>query len=133
MSEPKPVQLGLCCMNTTLKKEKKVYASRKIIVRIIDERGIEELKTRVTKNLEDLLKMIDWNEENGIRVFRLSSEMFPHKTNPKVPDYDYDFALDLLKQIGEKARNYDHRLTFHPGQYNVLSSLKNHLTIQLKI
>ena len=123
MSEPKPVQLGLCCMNTTLKKEKKVYASRKIIIRIIDERGIEELKTRVTKNLEDLLKMIDWNEENGIRVFRLSSEMFPHKTNPKVPDYDYDFALDLLKQIGEKARNYGHRLTFHPGQYNVLSSL----------
>ena len=30
-------------MNTTLKKEKKVYASRKIIVRII-ERCIEELK-----------------------------------------------------------------------------------------
>ena len=23
MSEPKPIQLGLCCMNTTLKKEKK--------------------------------------------------------------------------------------------------------------
>ena len=50
MSEEKPVQLGLCCMNTTLKLEKKVYASRKIIVRIIDEKGIAELKSRVIKN-----------------------------------------------------------------------------------
>ena len=123
MSSNKPVQLGLCCMNTTLKAEKKVYASRKIIVRIIDEKGIEELKNRITKNLQDLLIMIDWNEENGIKVFRLTSELFPHKTNPKVKDYTYDFALDLLKQIGDKAKGYNQRLTFHPGQYNVLASL----------
>jgi UV DNA damage repair endonuclease len=44
--------------------------------------------------------MMDYNEENGIKVFRLSSEMFPHKSNPKVEDYDFDFAKDLLKQIG---------------------------------
>ena len=45
MSENKPVQLGLCCMNITLKlKRVPVYASRRIIVRIIDEKGIEELK-----------------------------------------------------------------------------------------
>ena len=52
MSSNKPVQLGLCCMNTSLKKCKPpIYASRRIIVRIIDERGIEELKTRIIKNL----------------------------------------------------------------------------------
>ena len=28
--------------------------------------------------------MIQWNEDNGIRVFRLSSEMFCHMTNPKL-------------------------------------------------
>jgi len=123
MSCEKPIQLGLCCMNTTLKKHKPpVYASRKIIVRIIDERGIEELKRRVLANLEDLLKMLQWNEENGIRVFRLSSEIFPHKTNPKVPDYTYDFALEHLKKIGDYAKDKGHRLTFHPGQYNVLGS-----------
>ena len=42
-SEDKSIRLGLCCMNTTLKKLKPpIYASRKIIVRIIDEKGIEE-------------------------------------------------------------------------------------------
>ena len=62
-------------------EEKKKYqsqctkCSRRIIVRIIDEKGIEELKKRILLNLQDLLKMIDWNEENGIKVFSLSSEL----------------------------------------------------------
>ena len=83
---------------------------------------MDELKSRITQNLKDLLKMIQWNQENGIRVFRLSSELFMHKTNPKIPDYDYEFAKPLLKQIGDLANSYGHRLTFHPGQYNVLAS-----------
>ena len=58
MSCERPVQLGLCCMNVTLKKQKPpVYAARRIIVRIIDERGIEELKRRILANLDDLLKI----------------------------------------------------------------------------
>ena len=66
--------------------------------------------------------MMDWNELNGIKVFRLSSELFPHKSNSKVEDYSFDFALDLLKQIGDKSKQYNQRLTFHPGQYNVVGS-----------
>ena len=122
-SVEKPVQLGLCCMNVTLKKQKvPVYAARRIIVRMIDKMGFEELKRRILQNLQDLLVMLEWNEKKGIRVFRLSSEMFQHKTNPRVPDYDYDFAVPLLKQIGAYAREKKHRLTFHPGQFNNLGS-----------
>ena len=131
MSQKKPVQLGLCCMNTTLKKQKPpVYAARRIIVRIIDEKGIDELKRRILANLEDLYTMLEWNETNGIRVFRLSSELFQHKTNPKVPDYTYDFALDHLKKIGDYALEKGHRLTFHPGQYNVLASISEKAYLQ---
>ena len=131
MSVERPVQLGLCCMNITLKQQKTpVYAARRIIMRIIDERGIDELKRRITANLEDLLKMIQWNEWNGIRVFRLSSELFQHKTNPRVPDYDYDFAIPLLQRIGALARRYGHRLTFHPGQFNVLGTPKTSAYMQ---
>ena len=46
MSVNKPVQLGLCCMNMTLKKAKPpVYASRKIIVRIIKITHLKKNKT----------------------------------------------------------------------------------------
>ena len=93
-----------------------------MIIRTIREQGIDELKRRILLNLEDLIKMIEWNDQNGIRVFRLSSELFPHKTNSKVEDYTFDFAKDHLKRVGECARMFDQRLTFHPGQYVVLSS-----------
>ena len=122
-SEIKHIQLGLCCLNTTLREMKpSIYCSRKIIQRIIEEKGIDELKARALQNCRDLIPLIEWNEANGIRVFRLSSEIFPHKTNSKVPDYTLDFADAELKAAGALAKKYGHRLTFHPGQYNVLGT-----------
>ena len=60
MSEIKPIQLGLCCMNTELRGLKNpIYCSRRIIIRIIDERGIEELKRRILLNLEDLYTLLN--------------------------------------------------------------------------
>ena len=59
LSVERPVQLGLCCMNVTLKKRKvPVYAARRIIVKQIHKLGIEELKKRTLKNLDDLLIML---------------------------------------------------------------------------
>ena len=66
--------------------------------------------------------MIEWNEKHGIRVMRLSSDLFPHKSNPKVEGYDFEFAKDKLTEIGETYKKYGHRLTFHPGQYNVVGT-----------
>ena len=123
MSRNRDIQLGLCCLNTALRERKPpIFASRKMIIRTIQEKGIDCLKEKIIQNLKDILVMMDWNEYNGIKVFRLSSELFPHKSNPKVEDYSFDFAIDLLKQIGAKSKKYNQRLTFHPGQYNVVGS-----------
>ncbi len=123
MSQNKPIQLGLCCLNTVLRAQKPpVFASRKMIIRTVKEKGIDTLKQKILQNLRDILTMMDWNEQHGIKVFRLSSELFPHKSNPRVEDYTFDFALDLLREIGEKSKKYNQRLTFHPGQYNVVGS-----------
>ena len=123
MSENKPIQLGLCCLNTILRAQKPpVFASRKMIIRSVEEQGLEVLQEKILQNLRDVLTMMDWNEENGIKVFRLSSELFPHKSNPKVDDYSFEFAKELLNQIGVKSKKYNQRLTFHPGQYNVVGS-----------
>ena len=66
--------------------------------------------------------MIEWNEQNGIKVFRLSSDLFPHKANPKVDDYDFNFAKDLLKKAGNLAKKYNQRITMHPGCFNVIGT-----------
>lgn len=133
MSTNKPIQLGLCCLNTTLREQKPtVFCSRKMIIRKIEEEGIQTLKLKIIQNLNDLYKMIKWNEQNGIKVLRISSELFPHISNPRVEDYDMEFADALLKKIGEYARHLNHRLTFHPGQYNVVGT-PNESTFQQTI
>jgi UV DNA damage endonuclease len=122
------IQLGLCCMNTELRARKpSVYPSRTSTLKTIAATGIEPLKAKVRQNLEDVLTMVEWNHHKDIRVFRLSSDLFPHMSNPRLSAehkeaYTYDFALDLLQEIGRKARQYNMRLTFHPGQYNVVGT-----------
>jgi UV DNA damage endonuclease len=123
MSKEEEIQLGLCCLNTILREQKPpIFSSRSIILKTFQTKGIEFLKEKIIDNLNDTLKLMEWNEENGIKVFRLSSDLFPHKSNPLAPQYSFDFAEDLLKQIGDKSREYNQRLTFHPGQYNVIGT-----------
>lgn len=121
-SEAKPIQLGLCCLNITLRNETGATPSRKKMLKTVLREGVEPLKELILKNLNDVKELIEWNEAHGIRVYRLSSTMFPHKTNPQVDDFGYEFAIQHMKEIGELAKKYGHRLTFHPGQYNVLAT-----------
>ena len=44
-----------------------VFSSRKMIMRTIREKGIFALKQRIIENLKDTIKLIEWNEENGIK------------------------------------------------------------------
>ena len=97
-------------------------SSRSVVLKTLETKGFEPLKEKIIQNLKDTLVMMDWNEQNGIKVFRLSSELFPHYSNSKADKYEIDFALDLLKQIGEKSKKYNQRITFHPGQYNVIGT-----------
>lgn len=128
MADVAPLQLGLCCVNTVLKAQKpSVYASRTMTLKYAITRGAEALKDKARDNLRDVLRMMDWNAAHHIHVFRLSSDLLPHFTNPQLPshiaeDYTFAFAADLLLQIGAKARLLNQRLTFHPGQYNVIGT-----------
>ena len=123
MSDNRSIQLGLCCINTILRGQKPpVFASRSIILKTFEERGFEHLRDKIIQNLKDVLKIMDWNERHGIKVYRMSSEMFPHLSNPLAPNYKIDFAKDLLLEIGNRSRKYNQRLTFHPGQYNVIGT-----------
>jgi UV DNA damage endonuclease len=88
----------------------------------VRKRGVEYLKEVCLQNLRDMLVILEWNAKRGIKVYRMSSEIFPHKSNYRMPSYDLDFAQPLLDQIGEYARQTGQRLTFHPGQYNVVGS-----------
>lgn len=120
------INLGLCCLNKELsdtkRKTKRLFCSRSCTRKTFKEKGLDLVKARALENIKDILPMMIWNELNGIRVFRLSSDLFPHFTDSETEDYTIDFAFKELREVGEMARKLGHRITFHPGQFNVLGT-----------
>ena len=73
MSENKPIQLGLCCLNITMRnKRPTIFASRSCTMGTIAKSGLKIAVDRARMNLDDILTLMHWNEENGIKVFRLN-------------------------------------------------------------
>jgi len=120
-TKPLPIQLGFACINTEL-REKGIFCSRTARLNTFKVKGVEYIKDLIRENIRDLEEHVQWNYENGIRFMRISSDMMPHYTNLSAPEYNFNFVRKDLERIGRLARLYKQRLTFHPGQYNVLST-----------
>lgn len=125
------VDLGLCCINTVLRSGKpSIFPNRTCRLATAQKKGVEYVKELALQNLKDVLIILDWNRANGIRSYRMSSDMFPHINNPKFETgydkkgmkYSLSFAKHILKAIGKKAREYNIRLSFHPGHFNQIAS-----------
>jgi len=112
-NDPMTLQLGLCCLNTVLRKQG-IFCSRTMIRANFTVEKAQELSLA---NIADAETMMRWNHEHGIRVFRLSSELFPHFSDECTP-YSMDFAIPALKRLGDLARSLGQRITMHPGQFN---------------
>lgn len=118
-----PIQLGYACINEDL-RQAGIFTSRGLILNTARTKGFDYIKQLVLDNVDDLFKIIIFNEAHGIRFFRISSCVFPHLGNPQLADSDYnlDFAKDKLKIIGAYAKKHGHRLTTHPGQFAQIGS-----------
>lgn len=108
------LRLGLCCINTVLRKQN-VFCSRTMTRANFT---MEKAKAAALANIADAETMMRWNNANGIHVFRLSSDIFPHATDMETEPYDFSFAVPALQRLGDVARECKQRITMHPGQYN---------------
>jgi len=118
---PPTVRLGYACINETIKKV--ASANHTCIAKTFELKGVDYAISLARSNLQNVLKIMKWNEVNGIRLYRMSSDMFPQITNPKfMVDGEYAYPLshftDELVAIGQFAKTHNHRMTFHPSQYN---------------
>ena len=83
----------------------------------------------MTHNMQSAANLVEYvgRLEPGLRMVRLGSNQLPMYTQP---DFSYfwqqpDIKLELEKgyaQVGKLARQWDVRLSFHPGQFCVLAS-----------
>lgn len=71
-----------------------------------------------------LRAILDYLDDNDIRMYRISSDFAPYLTHPDMPQFhgQIDECLDELAELGEIAHDYGIRLSFHPSQYVVLNS-----------
>jgi len=83
----------------------------------------------MTHNMQSAANLVEYvgRLEPGLRMVRLGSNQLPMYTQP---DFSYfwqqpEIKLELEKgyaQVGKLARQWDVRLSFHPGQFCVLAS-----------
>ena len=115
------MNIGYACINLSLGK--KVTTNRTMIKKTFTQKGLDYVSDLVLQNVADLERIIDWNESNGIKFYRMSSDMFPWATEYEfVQLKDWKEISTILKRCGNKANEYGQRLTFHPGPFNVLVS-----------
>ncbi len=82
----------------------------------------ELLEEIIGHNLNSLENAVRYNIDNGILLYRISSDVIPFGSSPvnKLPWRD--IFTERLRDIGVKILESGMRVSMHPGQYTVLNS-----------
>nr|WP_051258531.1 hypothetical protein [Atopococcus tabaci] len=67
-------------------------------------------------------KMVDYNIEEGIGLYRISSDLIPFGSSPVNGLRWWELFREDFERIGQKINQSGMRVSFHPGQYTVLNS-----------
>lgn len=127
------MKYGYAAINLTL-AAKKIQVNRSMVKKTFAEKGIGYASSLALENVIDLEKVIDWNINNNLLFYRMSSDMFPWMSEYEIADMpDYEAISTILDRCGHKANESQLRLTFHPGPFNVLATnTKSVLTKTIK-
>ena len=119
--------IGYCCINLSinegLKKKEQISVNRGMIKKTFDTKGLPYVSELAILNLEDTLKILDWNIRKKILVYRLSSDSFPWFTHYRFEDLpNFKKIQTLLTRIGNKVKDNGLRVSLHPSPFNILGS-----------
>jgi UV DNA damage endonuclease len=116
------MRLGYCCINLSL-KDQGITINRGMVKKTWLEQGLVRAGELAKQNLQDLCKILEWNVANDIRVYRMSSDIFPWMSEYAFEDLpNFAELVQIMEQIGEYVHQHDLRISFHPGQFDVLAS-----------
>ena len=109
------MSIGYACLN--------IGTHNTNIRSVMQRNATPEKLTEVTEhNLTALERMIDYNRKNGIKLFRISSDLIPFGSSPVNTLYWPEIHKEAFDRIGAKIRKAGIRVSLHPGQYTVLNS-----------
>jgi len=107
------------------KKEDRITTNRSMVKKTFLEKGLIYASETALLNAKDLVKVIKWNNDNGIKMYRMSSDIFPWASEYEFTDLPHfeDIRMALL-EAGDEAKRGGQRITFHPSPYGVLASVR---------
>ena len=105
------IRLGYATQNLT------IPASTNRTLRLANLQNAGKVRGLVRQNIADLRRIVRWNAEHGIDLFRIGQSLIPFASHPEFP-YDWEEEHgEELRSAGELARSLGIRLSMHPGQY----------------
>lgn len=124
-------RFGYACINMTLQKQKpRVTCNRSMIKRTFQQKGLPYASELALANSMDLIKHVAWNNAHGVKVFRITSCMFPWHSEYDLTELpDYEAIKSNLEIAGKMAMESNQRLSTHPGQFNVLTSEREEVVL----
>ena len=115
------MNLGYACINMTMGK--KVTTNRSMVKRTFESKGLDYVSELTLANAKDIIRILEWNRMNGIKLFRLSSAIIPWGDHLDLTQLkDYKEIKFELKKAGDFANFWGMRITSHPGPFVVLTS-----------
>jgi UV DNA damage endonuclease len=124
---------GYACINTHLRAQR-ISCNRSMIKRTWLARGIKYASELCLANARDLRRIVQWNIDNDIQVYRITSDLFPWASEYRIDDLpDIEAIADVMADTGRLARDSGQRLSMHPGQFVCLASPKPDVVLNAAI
>lgn len=114
-----PIRIGYPCINWT-QKLTTGHTFR------MANHSKQKLVETVNKNLSDLEQILQWNQQKGLKFFRIGSGFIPFASHSKFQnslDWESHFK-ERFQQLGNFIKSNSMRISMHPDQFVVLNSLK---------
>ena len=116
------IRFGYACNNMELGAQG-IRTGRTMIDRKFQQGGLKLAGEIALANARDLLPILEWNQANGITLFRLGSELFPRWNHYELADLPQIAEIaQHLRAAGDYAKLHGHRITTHPGPFHILGS-----------
>ena len=98
------------------------------------EKKLEKLKAVSASNLKNLEKILNYNIENNIHFYRITSALIPLVTHPEVGYWGHrEFLKKDFEYIGKLINESNMRVDTHPDEFNVINSINPKVVENTKI
>lgn len=119
------MKYGYACINTELAKQK-ISTNRTLRLKTLEEKGLEYYESLIFENLSDLYTILQWNEANGIKFFRISADLFTHRNRIILQELpSFDRIKEELAKIGTWIKDHGHRVSIHADHFTILASQRD--------